>query len=132
MSVVARACVALVAVALLAWLGVLERGTRLQAEGVALLRPGAGDGDLARAGEKLEAARLLNPDTAPDVSRALVHRARGDVSSAVALVEDVVRREPDNLRAWGVLLLLAEGDEGVARRALAAQRRLDPLNARAR
>jgi predicted Zn-dependent protease len=129
--VIARVCVALVALAVLAWLGVVERGTRLQADGVELLQPGASAGELARAEAKFDAATLLNPDTAPEIDRALVYRARGEVRRAVGLVEDVVRREPDNLRAWAVMALLAQGnDAGAVRRAFAARQGLDPLNAR--
>jgi hypothetical protein len=47
----------------------------------------------------------------------------------VALLEDVLRREPDNLTAWRVLMLLSPDAAG---RALAAQRRLDPVNVRRR
>jgi hypothetical protein len=49
----------------------------------------------------------------------------------VALVERVLRREPDNLTAWGQLYGLSIGvDPAAERRALAARARLDPLNAR--
>jgi hypothetical protein len=130
--VVARVCVVAVALAVLAWLAVLERDTRLLASGVAALEPGAGADALARGESDLRAARLLNPDTAPDYYRALVLRARGDADGAQAAIEDVLRREPDNLRAWATLALLAnERDEAAVRRAHAARLRLDPLNARA-
>ena len=128
---IARACVALVALALIAWLGVLERGTRSHAAGVALLQPGASDRELARAEAKFDAATLLNPDTAPELDRALLYRARGELERALGLVDDVVRREPDNLRAWAVMALLAQGnDPDAVRRAFDARRRLDPVNAR--
>jgi tetratricopeptide (TPR) repeat protein len=131
--VVARACVALVAVAVLGWLAVMERDARLLARGVEALQPGSSPGELERAEADLRRARLLNPDTAPDVNRALLYRARGEAERAAATLEDVLRREPDNLVAWAVLGLLARGrDEPAVRRALAAQRRLDPINARRR
>jgi cytochrome c-type biogenesis protein CcmH/NrfG len=58
-----------------------------------------------------------------------VLQARGRPADAVALLEDVVRRQPDNLVAWGVLHQVARGrDAGAAERALAARRRLDPLS----
>ena len=64
---------------------------------------------------------------------ALVYRVSGDAERATALVEDVVRREPDNLVAWAVLSVLARGHDPAAyARAQAARRRLDPLNARTR
>jgi hypothetical protein len=127
--VIGRVVVVLVAVLVLAWLAVMERDARLQADGIAALRGGSGQ-ELAGAASDLRGARLLNPDTTPDVNRALVYRARGDRARAAALMDDVLRREPDNLLAWGIRYVLALGnDPGAARRALAAQRRLDPLRA---
>jgi tetratricopeptide (TPR) repeat protein len=126
----ARLCVAVVAVVVIAWLGVMERDTRLLARGVEAVKPGSGAAELAAAESDLRAARLLNPDTAPDVNRALLYRARGEEERAERTLEDVLAREPDNLVAWAVLGLLARGrDEATVRRAAAAQRRLDPVNA---
>lgn len=52
---------------------------------------------------------------------------------AIAQIEDVLRREPDNLAAWGLLYQFAHGfDPAAARRATAARERLDPLNAGSR
>jgi hypothetical protein len=127
--VAARAAVAVVAVLALAWLGVMERNLRLEARGAAVLRSHDDPRALARAETDLRRANLLNPGTGPDLSRALVRRAGGRTAASVALLEDVVRREPDNLTAWRVLGLLSPAAAG---RALAAQRRLDPLNARRR
>jgi hypothetical protein len=127
----ARAAVAVVAALVIAWLAVMERDTRLAASGAAAVRPGATAGELARAEADLRDARLLNPDARPDIDLALLQRARGDVDRALATIEDVVRREPDNLVAWGVLAVLARGhDPEAAARAFAARERLDPLNAR--
>jgi hypothetical protein len=125
-SVVARAAVVAVAVAVLSWLGVMERGVRLQASGVAA----AQRGDYARADADFRAARLLTPDTLPDVRRAFVFQGTGRTREAVAVIEDVVRREPHNLGAWRLLYeFTRERDPATSRRALAAIRRLDPLNA---
>jgi hypothetical protein len=131
--VAARIAVGLVAVVVLAWLGVMERDHRLYVSGVT----GAGKvrtpADLARAEADLRAARLLNPDISPDLSRAILYVGAGRARQATALAEDVLRREPDNLRAWGLLYSLShERDPAAAERALAARRRLDPLNARSR
>jgi hypothetical protein len=125
----ARASVVLLALVMLAWLGVMERNLRLQAEGVAALRTGSALRDPARTQADLRRARLLNPDTAPDVTRAVVYRAVGRPRQAIALLETVVRREPDNLAAWSVLRLSAAGNDPDAfRRSLSALRRLDPVN----
>lgn len=123
----ARAAVAVVAVLVLGWLGVMERNLRLQERGAAALNSKGDPAVLARAETDLRRATLLNPGTMPDLSRALVRRARGRTGEAAALLEDVVRREPDNLTAWRVLRLLSPEAAG---RSLAAQRRLDPVNAR--
>jgi hypothetical protein len=127
----ARAGLAVVAVLVLAWLAVMERDLRLRESGVDALRPGASAAQLAAAERDLERARLLNPDSAPDVSLALLQRARGEPERALRAIEAVVRREPDNLRAWATLELLARGrDAAAVERAVAARRRLDPVNAR--
>lgn len=121
---VARAVVAVVAVCLIAWLGVMERDTRLQARADDAIHAH----DLTRAASDLRAARLLNPDTAPDVTRGVLYRARGQQRRAIALLEDVVRREPDNLTAWSALHLSATGrDPSASRRSLAELQRLDPV-----
>jgi hypothetical protein len=125
--VIARAVVAVTAVLALGWLAVMERDVRLELRGSAALRSEGDPATLARAENDLRRANLLNPGTGPDLSRALVRRARGRAEQSVALVEDVVRREPDNVTAWRVLMVLAPGAAG---RSLAAQRRLDPLNVR--
>ena len=125
----ARAAVAVVAVLVLAWLGVMERNLRLEERGAAALRSKGEPAVLARAETDLRRANLLNPATGPDLNRALVRRVRGRNEASVALLEDVLRREPDNLTAWRVLTLLSPDAAG---RALAAQRRLDPVNARRR
>jgi hypothetical protein len=118
----ARVSLAVVAVVVLAWLAVMERDERLLKRGVE-----------TRSVADLRDATLLNPDTGPDVGRALLYRSRDRRDDATALLEDVLRREPENLTAWGSLYLISrDGDPAAARRALAARVRLDPLDARPR
>jgi hypothetical protein len=124
--------VALVAVAAIAWLGLMERDVRAFKRGVEAAGTARTAADVARAEAELRKARLLNPDTAPDLGRALLYRRSGRSAQAVALAEDVVRREPDNLAAWAAVFALARDDPATAERALAARRRLDPVNARRR
>jgi predicted Zn-dependent protease len=124
---VSRLVVAAVAVVVLVWLGVMERDVRRLAGGV----DAAGRRDVAAAEADFRAARTLNPDTTPDLRRAFLYQATRRSDEAVALLEDVVRREPDNLPAWGLLRTFTrESDPATAQRALAAVRRLDPLRAR--
>jgi predicted Zn-dependent protease len=123
---IARLAVAVLAVVVLAWLGVMERDRRLLERGV----EAAGSGQFPRAEADLRAARLLNPDTAPDLSRAVLYQGAGRLGEADAVLRDVVRREPDNRTAWALMLAVSRGrDAGAERRALAALRRIDPVNA---
>ena len=124
---VARVAVAIVAVLAIAWLGVMERDERILQRGVQASK----QGERARAERSFRDARLLNPDSAPDVLRSFLYLGANRRAEAKALVEDVVRREPDNLTAWFVLFRISQGtDPALERRALAARRRLDPVNAR--
>jgi predicted Zn-dependent protease len=124
---VRRLAVAIAAVLVLGWLAVMEYDTRRQARGVTAAQAR----DFDRADRDFRAARALNPDTTPDVNRAFLLQAAGRRDQAVALLEDVLRREPDNLNAWGVLFQFTrDQDPATADRARAARRRLDPLSAR--
>jgi Tfp pilus assembly protein PilF len=126
----ARVLVAAVAIVVLAWLAVGERDLRLERSGVAA----AERRDFAAADADLRAARLLNPDTGPDISRAFALQAQeGRYTDAAAVLRDVVRREPDNVFAWRSLAGFARDlDPPTAAHARAVLRRLDPLSARSR
>jgi predicted Zn-dependent protease len=127
----ARVSLALVAVLVLGWLGVMERDARLQQRGVEAAGRLSVAGNVARAEAAFRDARLLNPDTTPDVGRALAYLGAERRTEATAVLEDVLRREPENLTAWGVLFNVArKGDPATAARAIAARRRLDPVSAR--
>ena len=126
-----RVAVALVAVLVLGWLAVMERDTRLQERGIKASGRLGVAGNEARADKAFRDARFLNPDTTPDLGRAVMYLARERRPEAAALLRDVVRREPDNVTAWSVLYVVTrERDPAAARRALAQRRRLDPLAAR--
>jgi Tetratricopeptide repeat len=130
--VAARIAVAVVAVLVLAWLGVMERDRRLEARGVTTAGALDSAADVRAAEADLRAAELLNPDTRPALQRALVLRYAGRLDEAIAVVQDVTEREPENRAAWGGLFALArERSPALAQRARAALRRLDPLNVRA-
>jgi predicted Zn-dependent protease len=117
--VLTRVLVALVAVVAIAWLGVnlrdydsFERGERLA------FAPNAGQAQVEEAARLLEDSRFLNPDTRPLLAKGALLVARGDgrAREGIALIEEAVRREPDNVFAWGVLA--------------SATRRLDPERSR--
>ena len=138
MGVAARVSVVLAAVVVLAWLGVMEYDARSLNRGVGTASEMFNSGEPTPEGVRsaeadFRDARLLTPDTTPDLHRAVLYRVYGREPQAVALLEDVVRREPDNATAWNVLYpLVRERDPAAARRALAARRRLDPISVRER
>jgi hypothetical protein len=130
---VARACVAALALAMLAWLSVMALDDRAFRRGVELSGRVRGPADAMRAERALRDARRMNPDSAPDVARAILYEGRGAPERSAVVLESVLRREPDNLAAWALLYRLARTrNPATARRALAARARLDPLNARPR
>jgi hypothetical protein len=127
--VLARVAVAVIALAAIGWLAVMERDARLYERGIAAGGSLDDPETIARAESDLEAARLLNPDRTPDVGRSLVLWVVGRAPEARALLEDVVRSEPDNLSAWTVLSWVNDGaDPALERRVRAQVRRLDPLS----
>jgi len=129
--VVVRAGLVILSLAVIAWLGVMLRDARLQSRGIGAAATLHVPGNFARAESDLRAARLLNPDAGPDVSRAVLYYGAGRTTQAIALLEDVVRREPENRGAWSLLYGFTRGrDAAVAERARAALLRLDPLSRR--
>lgn len=128
-----RVVLAAVAIAAVAWLAVMERDTRLLAGGVKAAGRAGRAQAFRRADADFRAATFLNPDAEPELGRALLYDAAGRPDAA-AVLDRILRREPDNLTAWGLRYAVARahGDRLAARRALAAQRRLDPVNARRR
>ena len=126
----ARLAVAVVALVAIGWLAVMERDARLYERGIAAGGSLDDPDTIARAQADLEDARLMSPDRTPDIGRALVLSTAGRTSEARALLEDVVRSEPDNLSAWTALGWANDGaDPALDRRVMAEMRRLDPLNA---
>jgi len=128
--VLARVGVAVVAVLVIGWLGLMERDVRADKRGTALSAEPSVPGYVARADAELRAAQRLNPDTEPELKRAFLYVGAGQPERAASIVEGIVRREPDNLAAWGALFNVArDRDPAAAERALDARRRLDPLHA---
>lgn len=126
-DLIVRAALAVTAVVVVGWLGVMERNAKLQAQGERAITKK----DYALALDSLRKSQLLNLDTAPKLSRSLLLLSGPQRPAAVATIRDVVRREPDNIRAWRYLQLTVSAREPVAkRRALETIRRLDPIGAR--
>lgn len=133
---IARSALVLVTLAVLVWLGAMERNARLQQRGakailaVAVPASSAARADPARADADLRAARFLTADTTPDLLRSFLYRAEGKPLRALKLAKDITRREPDNLSAWkAVLDLSRRRDAATGNQARNALRRLDPVSA---
>jgi hypothetical protein len=130
-SMIARVALALVAVIVLAWLGVMLRDARLAAAGRDAVASNPSPAAAARADRLFRRARLLNPDTDPLLYRVLLAQGRGDDRVALRLALGVARREPDNFRAWSGVASAARGhDPRRVADADANMRRLNPLGAR--
>jgi predicted Zn-dependent protease len=115
----ARVLVIAVGLVALAWLGINLRGFDRYEDGQRLaLAPNATEASAAQAARLLEDARFLNPDTRPMLAKGALLVARGGarVNEGMALLEEAVRKEPDNVVAWAVLA--------------SATRRLDPQRSR--
>jgi cytochrome c-type biogenesis protein CcmH/NrfG len=129
--VVARLPVAVVSMVVIGWLGVMERDARLYARGTEAAQHAREDAQrFAHSEGSFRGARMLNPDTTPDLGRAFLYQGTGRTRQATVLLEDVVQREPDNVAAWGLLYAFTrDGDPTISRRAQRALRRLDPVGA---
>jgi hypothetical protein len=126
-GVAARAAVALAALVALGWLAIQYRNEQLRQSALV----SASRGDVATADDDLRRSELLNSDETPEIERALIRAGKGDVPGAVSRLRAVVRREPDNLTAWGDLLVLADDAKlrDVAAVATVEVKRLNPLTA---
>jgi hypothetical protein len=106
----------------------LLRDTRLQEHATDLAQASRQAAALEQAARDYQAAGFLNPDTGPDVGRALALQRQRRAREAVAVAEDIVRREPENLNAWRLLSVLTiELDPARSRQAVERARALDPL-----
>lgn len=124
----APARVVLLTLALLAagWLVVSLRDVRLESRASALLRDRPPD--LVDARRRLESARLLNASSSVDQTLAAVSWLEGDRRTAIARLQSVVRREPDNRVAWSFLArFAAETDPRRSREAARRAAALDGL-----
>jgi hypothetical protein len=126
---------ALVATALLAgaWLVLGFRASELEADAdtvIAKAQFGEATADEVQHGQGLLGrARLLSVDNAPLLSEGLLLFAHGQREEGLAIVEDVVEREPANLGGWIALYSLYSTNREPKRAAKAARmaRALNPL-----
>ncbi len=140
---IVRGAIALFAALALAWMVVmlndahdLAHGTAVPGDKTANLLPILRHPATFRARvDEVRAAKLLNPDSQPDLAIAgdyALRSAPGDLDRALAITQAVVRREPDNLQAWVDLLGIQEfrHDQAGARAAAAHIHLLDPKDTR--
>jgi predicted Zn-dependent protease len=120
----------LAALALLA-LAILSIGLRNvvltdRAQRLATL-PDPSPAQVDEAADLYERARLLDPDTRPLLLEGALLASAGRQDEGEALVERAVRREPDNVLAWGVLAeITREADPARSRVAEARRLELSP------
>jgi len=127
-----RALLAVVAALMIAWFAVLLRDDRIGSQAGARIfhHPYLSDAEWQRNMDRLRKAELLNPDRHWAVTRAGLLLPRS-TRKAERQAETVLRSEPDNIDAWGVVLQATQArDPKEAARAAAAIRRLDPLGSR--
>lgn len=130
----ARVLIALVAVVLIGWFSVLARNHALgtSASTRIVTEPGMGAAQWERAMDDLERAELLDPSPEWSLVRAQYLLLRDD-GAALRVADDVLRREPDNLAAWWVVLRATrDSDPARWREAVAQIRRLNPTPATTR
>jgi hypothetical protein len=125
---VPRVALALIAIVLIAWFAVLVRNQVIgqAATGRIVDASSMSTSEWRSAMDDLRRAELLDPSTTWRVGRAnyLVLRDRRE---ALEVATSVVRREPDNLAAWAVVLKASEGlDPERAAHARREIRRLNP------
>ena len=129
---VARALLALVAVLVLAWVVVLLRDFEIGNDAAAAaFSPGLTPAERDHKLDQVKQAQFLNPDSDLRLSRAGFALLSGHPGDAARMAREIVRDEPDNIGAWGVLLeATAKSDRTTAAEANAQLKRLDPLGSR--
>jgi hypothetical protein len=79
-----------------------------------------------RAARLFERSRRFNPDTRPMLREAEVIAFAGRRAAGLRLIDEVIRREPDNVYAWNLMLQIAPTDPARVTRARARLRALIP------
>ena len=134
-SIVIRGALIAVALVAAAWLALGVRALNLKSEA---LTPADADGNASlspvereRARRALRDARVLSVDHEPLLNEGLLLSAAGRRKQGIAIVEQVVREEPDYLEGWISLnyLYSVTGDKKRAARAARKVGSLNPLAA---
>jgi hypothetical protein len=127
---VTRIALLLVALAAAGWLASAYPGTHDEARARAI-RPGPSGkltpAQVQRSIDLLQDARKARPDGEIVPRLAGLELTAGRPDRAVALLEPLLRSEPDNVTAWTVLAFaLADSDPGAAAQARARRQELAP------
>ena len=111
-----RIVLALTAVLVLAWVGVLLRDHVVGRDGIEARDPG-----------QIDSAKLLDPNRYWDQARASAYILNGDFARAAVEAEDLVRAEPENAVAWALLRgATSKTDPDRSAEAAAELKRLNP------
>jgi predicted Zn-dependent protease len=129
-TVALRSALALVALVVLAWVGVLLRDFQVGHTAAARLRHQELAATHKRDLQRLQRAQFLNPESTWKESRAAYYLFIGRGRTARRLADELVRDEPDNLYAWEILGASTRTNPRRHAQATAAIRRLDPLSRR--
>lgn len=128
-----RVLLAVCAVAVLAWTGVLLRDYRVGHDAAArsFFVPGLNAADRAADRDRVADARFLDPSSYWSLALASNLLLAGDRAGAARESEDLVRDEPDNTAAWGLLrAATSSSDPARSAEAAARLRALNPLGSR--
>ena len=119
---------AVLAIAAIAWLALGYRSTVLSDRGERLAeRPDQTAAQVREAEGTLDDARFLNPDTRPLFVEGFLLATHRRYEEGIDLLEQGVRREPDNVVGWGILAqATARRDPARSREARAEILRLSP------
>ena len=123
-----RLAIALTAVLVLGWLGVLLRDERVGSVAAHRLfyEPDLPPSELRRELDRLRDADVLNPDMKWEMRRASYLVVHGAMREAADAAEAIGRKEPANIDAWSTLYEATRGWD--PRRAAFARRQILRLN----
>jgi hypothetical protein len=129
-GVLVRVPLAILAVALIAWFGVLLHDQRVRRTSIdrIFFAPHLTDAQVQQEVDRLKGARRLNPDPSPDLDRAGVLLLHGRAAEAAAIARARAHAEPANITAWSLLERATRRSDPAESAAARAQiRRLNPL-----
>lgn len=124
-----RVALGLLALAACAWfaLGLRQEAAVREARAVIAPLQRPAPADARRADTALDRAGTLNPDTGVDLLRAQLAMDQGRRVRARRILERVLAREPENIRAWAQFAFtVGPADRAAFRRARARIRALAP------